>query len=384
MSEKRYAAVICEYNPFHFGHERQIRELSEEGYRTVCILGGELTQRGGIALADKYLRAECALEAGACLVLELPIPFCCASAHDFARAGVSAAARLGIPYLAFGTEDGRETAEELFSAVSEPDFASEVTRRIKEKKNLSYPKAQASVISEKLGRPVTELSAKPNNILALEYMLALSEWEGISPLILRRDMALASAGEIRALRTRKAMLEMLPECSKRVLGSKESAFPREGERLDPFFIGALRNGIGDGNVYGMTADLFSRIAKEANRAAGVDELCALCADAKYTRARVRRGINSLVFGFSKESVVSPQYLTLLACDGDGRDLLAENRRRKGINILTKPAKALSLPDEAKRQFLLSLRVERIISLASPTPVPDPTERSPLIKDRRKV
>ena len=40
MQEKRYVAVICEYNPFHFGHLHQINRLKEEFDGVVCIIMG--------------------------------------------------------------------------------------------------------------------------------------------------------------------------------------------------------------------------------------------------------------------------------------------------------------------------------------------------------
>ena len=100
-------AVICEYNPFHFGHEYQISQLKKDGYSVVCIMSGNFNQRGIPAIVSKYSRAEMAIKGGADLVLELPFPYSSCNADVFCRAGVNIADNLGfIDYLAFGSESG--------------------------------------------------------------------------------------------------------------------------------------------------------------------------------------------------------------------------------------------------------------------------------------
>ncbi|MBO4277044.1 MAG: nucleotidyltransferase family protein, partial [Clostridia bacterium] len=75
----RFAAVICEYNPFHRGHLYQLNRIKDSFDGVICVMSGDAVQRGDFAVAGKYLRARAALECGADLVLELPAPWCCAS-----------------------------------------------------------------------------------------------------------------------------------------------------------------------------------------------------------------------------------------------------------------------------------------------------------------
>ena len=64
-------------------------------------------QRGAPPIIDKYTRTKMALEGGADLVLELPVPFATAAAPIFAEAGVSLLTRLGcVDALCFGSESG--------------------------------------------------------------------------------------------------------------------------------------------------------------------------------------------------------------------------------------------------------------------------------------
>ena len=60
--------IICEYNPFHLGHEKQIRAIRREfGPETaiVCAMSGNFVQRGSPAILDKSIRAEIAVRSGA-------------------------------------------------------------------------------------------------------------------------------------------------------------------------------------------------------------------------------------------------------------------------------------------------------------------------------
>ena len=51
--------IVCEYNPFHTGHKRQIDSLRESGAEViVCAMSGNFSQRGELTVADKYTRAE--------------------------------------------------------------------------------------------------------------------------------------------------------------------------------------------------------------------------------------------------------------------------------------------------------------------------------------
>ena len=63
----KVVGIIAEYNPFHKGHEYQIRyarEILGADY-IVVAMSGDFVQRGAPALMEKHLRAEMALLGGA-------------------------------------------------------------------------------------------------------------------------------------------------------------------------------------------------------------------------------------------------------------------------------------------------------------------------------
>ena len=57
------AGIIAEYNPFHKGHEYQIRYTKEKlkADYVIVAMSGDYVQRGTPALISKHTRAEMAL-----------------------------------------------------------------------------------------------------------------------------------------------------------------------------------------------------------------------------------------------------------------------------------------------------------------------------------
>ena len=52
--------VICEYNPFHLGHARQLAAVRQQlggDTAVVCLMSGNYVQRGEPAVFDKRVRA---------------------------------------------------------------------------------------------------------------------------------------------------------------------------------------------------------------------------------------------------------------------------------------------------------------------------------------
>ncbi len=382
MNEKRYVSVICEYNPFHHGHLFQLNTLKEHFDGIVCIMSGNIVQRGSVAIADKYVRAEAALRNGANLVLELPVPWCCSSARDFAGAGVHIAHAVGIKNLAFGAEDDLEVLSEINSVVSKGDFSEKLYGKIQNNKNLSYPLAFKSVIRDMFGEEYAKIVEKPNNILALEYLRAL-QGKGILPFAVKRNMDHLSSSSIRKEALGEKMISMLPEKSAEVFEKMlDKDFPRDIKKLDSFFIGILRRMRYEHipeNIYSAPVDLVKKLVDVSLRVDSVEKLISLCTDKTYTSARVRRGLNSAVFGITHDRVHKmPSYTSVLAADNVGREILKNAKKTSNIRIITKPAHALDKDDEAQKDFLFAKGIEDIISLSSPIPEYTDTGKTPKI------
>ena len=90
--------IICEYNPLHAGHKKQIDKIrnTDPNGGIVCLMSGNYVQRGHPAIFDKMLRAKAAVQSGADLVLELPVTVSLSSAEGFAKGGIKTIAACNI------------------------------------------------------------------------------------------------------------------------------------------------------------------------------------------------------------------------------------------------------------------------------------------------
>lgn len=159
-------SLITEYNPFHNGHIHHIeasRGLTGADV-VIAIMSGSFTQRGEIAVIDKFTRAEAAIR-HVDLVVELPLLNAISFADDFAMGGVHIAELLGSDHIVFGSESGDINAlKEAHSKLKDSDIKSRMETYMK--KGYSYPRAiNASIRSDLFGGA--------NNTLGLAYIRAI-------------------------------------------------------------------------------------------------------------------------------------------------------------------------------------------------------------------
>ena len=194
----KIVGLITEYNPFHAGHlyhMQQARELTGADY-CVVLMSGSFVQRGEPAIFDKYLRTKTALLAGADLVLEIPVAFSTASAHEFAAYGVALLSAIGVDAVVFGSECGQiEILKQAAYALNHESAEFQERLRKGLKAGLTYPQARAKALGETQagGTRVenvedfhanTDVSNShiwssilnsPNNILGIEYLRAAED-----------------------------------------------------------------------------------------------------------------------------------------------------------------------------------------------------------------
>ena len=296
-------AVICEFNPFHYGHRYLLGEAKRiTGTEVLAVMSGSFTQRGEVALCSKFERAKTALENGADLVIELPSAYAVANAERFAKGGVDTAKLFScVEYLAFGCED--DDLELLTKAAFARDDK-KVKEIIAERMDGGdyYPRAYEYAVRQVFGDDIADVITKPNNILAAEYIRALDR-SGIKPLPVKRkgadhdsdmtDGEYASASYIRTLlRSGKDAGELLPEVP------REITYP---EKLDTALLYKLRN---------MTAEelrllpdvgegLENRIITAARSCPSVEALINEVKTKRYTRARICRILTCALLGITE-------------------------------------------------------------------------------------
>lgn len=164
------AIIIAEYNPFHNGHAYQLEAVKRMGFEKIAvIMSGNFVQRGEAAVADKSVRAHAALECGADLVAELPLPYAMATAERFAFGGVAIANAFSDVggTLIFGSESGN-TAE--LKHIARLLCSDKIDIRIGElvAQGKSYALSRQIAVEEFGGR--ADILMRPNDILAVEYL----------------------------------------------------------------------------------------------------------------------------------------------------------------------------------------------------------------------
>lgn len=349
----KICAIVCEYNPFHRGHEKQIRQIRAGFSEEVCILSlmsGYFVQRGEPALLPPTERARAALAGGTDLVLELPFPFCCAPAEIFAAGAVSLLNRLGkVDFLAFGSEQNDPDA--LFSCAEtllSPTYEKALSETMRDK-SVSFPRA-----AEKAFRSLSDgfFPVLPNDILAVEYLKALKQSDSpIEPLILSRENdGLTASGARASLRKGEWDSFLLPDSSAEVFRVEPTLFA-DLSRIESLLLGHFR-----------LSDEKGRIGRAAENASSLSEFFALLTDKSHTAAFSRREVLASLLGFSFPCG-EPLYTRLFAADERGRRAL--RLFSPDFPLLTKPAHASRMSEEAQKQFALGQKAAKVYALTLP-------------------
>ncbi len=366
--------IVSEFNPFHKGHKYLVDRARELGASAVVtVMSGNATQRGELALTDKYNRAEMALAGGVDLVLELPYPFSSASAEFFARGALSLLSHI-CDTVIFGSECGDiELLRHAAEYAAGEEFKA-LYRALLLKGGQSAA-AYLSLIREKTG---TSLSS--NDILGVEYIKAAHlmgisinfitvkrEGSGYLCDVTSSDGSPDSAMAIRELvyrDERKMLEERLPSSSYELLCRAKDA----GELVDKckfyeaarlFFRLHAASDLSDTPC--LEGGIAERICRVAHESLSGEDFMRQLSTKRYTDAKLRRGLLFALTGVKHDDLLcNTAYTCLLAANGKGREFLSGVRKGSDIRVITKPADASELADAAaKRQTELSARLDAL-------------------------
>ena len=354
-------AIICEYDPFHLGHKKQIDIVKDRfGAETtvVSIMSGSTVQRGRLSIYPKHLRAEAAIKNGSDLVLELPYPYCSSSAEHFARGAVSLICSLGgIDILAFGSESGDVDA---LSRAAEVIRSEEYLSAIRENGKSGHIKSAEEIFRSLAGKgfPTT-----PNDILGVEYIAALmGKNSDIIFYTYKREEGFSASRSREIIYENGDLAEMLSESAISVF---ERTVPTDTAAYEAAALHTIRMTDYDtlSAYYGMNGGVAGLIKANAENAATLDELIGSCVGKSYTAARIRRAVLSSTLGVRSEMLKErPLFTNFLAANEKGRQYLHKIKKTASVDIVTKPADGLSLLENAKNQFEISLRADKLMAL----------------------
>ncbi len=380
----KVSGIICEYNPFHNGHLYHIEQTRKNGAtHIVCVMSGNFVQRGDTAIMDKLERARLAVKCGADLVVELPVAFSLAPAESFATGAVWLLKSLGVvDELSFGSETGDVLAlQKALSATEEASkyMVDEIVSIMD--RGYTYPRALASVV-DSIDENAGKILASPNNLLAVEYLKALKKFGcPMTPFTIKRsgadhDSPEASGGFMSASSVRERILEgkggycaYVPDVWAQSLREAANS-GRIGDlrRLERVILYKVRTASMDeiSQVSDMASGLDSRIYS-ARMAGSLEELLFTIKTKRFTMARIRRIILSLLIGITREDMAGfPPYGRILALNERGREVLAYAKGKATIPFGTSLAKLAEKNKKAGRYAFLEGRASDIYGLSLDT------------------
>lgn len=328
--------IICEYNPLHLGHKKQldtIRKLQGADSGIVCLMSGNFVQRGAPAVIDKAVRAKTAILNGADLVLELPVTAALNSAEGFAAGGVSILSPF-CTHLCFGAETPDTELLMQTAGILLSDAFREALRSCLDR-GLSFPAARQAAL-DAMGADTT-LVETPNNILAVEYCKAIltrnskmqilpilrpgsyhsqsPDFENPSATAVREQMLSGNPWQNLVPQTAVSDFEAAPLHSlaageRAILCKLRSMRDEEFEAL-PFS--------GEG--------LWRKLMHAARSCASLDDIIITTKSKRYTRTRLDRMIMCAFLGITQKDLdTSAPYVRVLALNDRGRQILKNARK----------------------------------------------------------
>lgn len=368
--------IIAEFNPMHSGHKYLIEKAKElTGCDTaLCIMSGNFTQAGNVAIKDKFVRANIAIENGFDIVIELPTIYATSSAEYFSKGAIEILNSLPIDYICFGSETGDTDVLYLIAQklVKNNDLIWEtITEALKS--GISFAQAREYAISKILSKEEIEISTKSNNILAIEYLKNLIKLNSkIKPIAIKRDETAISATSIRNSIKEKSNIK---EIEKSILNTSIILdSPVINDNTFNFIKYAVlslnKEKIKD--IAEVTEGLENKIYDELNNSLSYEEFIKAIKSKRYQLSKIKRILNNILLNITKDEFIKLQnsnkyYAHVLAIN--------PNRKKEILSFITKNSSILvitsindkiikDLDELSQSSLLLDIKASNIYSIFS--------------------
>lgn len=374
--------IIAEYNPFHNGHLYHIKKIKEKylDATIILVMSGNFTERGDIALIDKWKRTKIALLSGIDLVIELPFPFATQSADYFSYGAITLLEKLKVEKVIFGSEsDDIETLNLIAKTqLDNEDFDKLI--KVYSKLGKNYPTAISLAIKDLTNKEINT----PNDLLGVSYIKAILKYNyKIIPETIKRtndyhneimNEEISSATAIRkALKEGKSVKKQVPEYTYSYLCDLH--FMDDYYQILKYKIITEK----DLSIYTSVEEgLDKLLKKEITRASSYDDLIKHIKSKRYTYNKLQRMLLHILCNFTKEeknNFNEITYIRILGLNNKGQKYLNNIKKDLDIPLISKIKKekdpmlsfeietskiyALTL-DENKQEDLIKQEYQRII------------------------
>ena len=326
--------IICEYNPFHYGHIYHINKIKEmyPDSNIILVLSGPICERGDLSTINKFDKADIALNY-VDLVIELPLKFI-QSADIFAKGSIEILNKLKCEKIVFGSESNDI---ELLTTLAKTQINNkEFDELVKEyaSNGLNYPTALSKSLKDLTGKTIDT----PNDMLGITYIKEIIKNNyNIEPITIKRttdynskeiEGKITSANSIRELiKENKDLKEYIPK--------EEYKYLNNPIFLEDYF-DYLKYQIiinKDLTIFqDIDEDLSNRINKYIASSNNLDELINNIKTKRYTYNKIKRILTYILFNIKKEDINNKlDYIRVLGFNKRGKDIL--NKVKKEIDIL---------------------------------------------------
>lgn len=408
--------LIVEYNPFHNGHIYHLQKSLEKtnADASIAVMSGNFIQRGEPALFDKFSRAKAAVESGVDLVVELPSIYASQSAELFAKGSVALLNSLGcVNSICFGSEEGNINALYLIASILclEPqEFKEKLSSYLSE--GMLFPTARNKALFDYINSPdfsfgdnfnnidlseerLNDILSSSNNILGIEYIKQLISLKSeIKPFTIGRIHSEYNSEEISgninsATAVRKKLYEIIspveasnssdvdslvdaiknstdiinsiPETTLNMIASNiEKGFlPMYPEYFfETLITTIIRDKKNLESYFDISEGIENKIFKAALVAKDYDELLNLVKSKRYTMTRIKRCLNNILLGITKDDMELAKgintipYVRILAFNSKGREIIREIKKSSEIKIINKFSEVEHFMDDKNFKFLI--------------------------------
>lgn len=378
----RITGVVAEYNPFHSGHEYQLRMARRlSGCDCIAVvMSGNYVQRGEPAIIDKFKRAEAAIYGGADIVIELPMPFSCQNAEMFAHAAIMELKKLNVDSISFGCETYNVRLLKKIALLQlTPGFNNYIKEEMK--KGLSYPNAMSNALKFILNEEA-EAVYSPNNVLAVEYIksavklnLELQYYPVKRVGMAHNDTEISGLFHS-ATAIRNAIMEgsfdnlMLTEKSTELI----KKFCKEHKKYN------ILNNYRDylyykiitcddlEEIYEINEGLNNKIISQVYKHETIDEFIMSLKSKRYTYSKLRRSLLNILLGIKKVDIINimstnDKYVKVLAFNNTGRKAI-KNAVNNGTIVINRYSdyKKNNLTPEKLMRFNITNKTSNIYYL----------------------
>ena len=345
--------IIAEYNPFHLGHLYQINEIKKKYPNSILILitNSSFTQRGDIAIINKWNKTKIALKNNIDLVVELPFPYATQSADIFAKGALEILNHLKINILVFGSEsnDLEKLVEIAKTQIENKNYQQKVKKYLKT--GINYPTALSKALNDTIGYTTKE----PNDLLGISYIKEmLIHNYPIKPVLIKRigsyhgntvEKQIASASLIRK------KIEQQKDI-KKYLSNDTEKYLEKNLTLEKYFPYLKYKILTEKNlnIYQTVEEgIENRIKKEINNSNSWQELTQNLKTKRYTYNKINRMLIHILTSFTKEEAKKIKI----------EDIRIIGFNQKGKNYLNKIKKQVTLPmiTAYKKNFYQTLDLE---------------------------